>query len=432
MAGQERNFMQELEHFLDQNQITQGSRSHLDSDGSSSVSSTSKICLVCGDVAGLHNYYGGQVCSGCRAFFRRCVQRDIYQSLGCVEANSNCLIDKTTRRRCQGCRFRKCLLSGMKITWVLSDHERKRRYQSHVKSSPNLPRVPDLILNSDDTTYISDQMRMMDFHFHQSMDAVCRQKPDFIRQMAVLSYYGGNSDYQFYQEFNILCNDFVFQVLSSIQEFRDLPWQDCQELFSVNSQIMIALKHAVSLQETDWCFVKIIERALKSGQFPMLNELGHELAAHGLSEKKPQLTYNQVFSSPWAANGQDEDRHLFLTQKMQGWPRKKDTDRVDDVQMNLLKLIILFSTEFVTLERGDIVEHVQMRFIRLLQKYLKFKYGSEAGVKLGNGLLILSYAKEVIDIQQRQFWPAQHWMDVCALGLLSAALVCESGADWSL
>ena len=28
------------------------------------------ICYVCGEKAGKHSYYGGQVCASCRAFFR--------------------------------------------------------------------------------------------------------------------------------------------------------------------------------------------------------------------------------------------------------------------------------------------------------------------------------------------------------------------------
>lgn len=33
-----------------------------------------RICHVCGEQAGKHSYYGGQVCPSCRAFFRRSVQ----------------------------------------------------------------------------------------------------------------------------------------------------------------------------------------------------------------------------------------------------------------------------------------------------------------------------------------------------------------------
>merc|ERR1719354_1138215 len=40
---------------------------------------TEYFCAVCGDKAGKHSYYGGQVCASCRAFFRRSVQTKYYE-----------------------------------------------------------------------------------------------------------------------------------------------------------------------------------------------------------------------------------------------------------------------------------------------------------------------------------------------------------------
>ena len=39
-----------------------------------SESDIPRLCHVCGEQAGKHSYYGGQVCPSCRAFFRRSVQ----------------------------------------------------------------------------------------------------------------------------------------------------------------------------------------------------------------------------------------------------------------------------------------------------------------------------------------------------------------------
>ncbi len=81
-------------------------------------------CSVCGDGAPDHQHYGGVACFSCRAFFRRSV--DKAHTYVCHE-NKSCHIDVTTRRNCQFCRYNKCLTSGMKPGWVLSEDEKRER-----------------------------------------------------------------------------------------------------------------------------------------------------------------------------------------------------------------------------------------------------------------------------------------------------------------
>ena len=47
----------------------------------------------------------------------------------------------------------------------------------------------------------------------------------------------------------------------------------------------------------------------------------------------------------------------------------------------LAKLIIAFCTDFVELERPDIVQKVQTRYAYLLQRYLKYKYGEQGNAR---------------------------------------------------
>ena len=45
-----------------------------------------RVCKVCGEAAGKHSYYGGQVCLSCRAFFRRSVysgQANVIKPFAC-------------------------------------------------------------------------------------------------------------------------------------------------------------------------------------------------------------------------------------------------------------------------------------------------------------------------------------------------------------
>ncbi|XP_051505432.1 nuclear receptor ROR-alpha B-like isoform X2 [Myxocyprinus asiaticus] len=80
-----------------------------------SCSSTNKAqiesipCKICGDKSsGIH--YGVITCEGCKGFFRRSQQGTV--SYSCPRQKS-CLIDRTSRNRCQHCRLQKCLAVGM-------------------------------------------------------------------------------------------------------------------------------------------------------------------------------------------------------------------------------------------------------------------------------------------------------------------------------
>ncbi|KAK5873516.1 hypothetical protein PBY51_018552 [Eleginops maclovinus] len=66
-------------------------------------------CKICGDKSsGIH--YGVITCEGCKGFFRRSQQSSA--SYSCPR-QKNCLIDRTSRNRCQHCRLQKCLTVGM-------------------------------------------------------------------------------------------------------------------------------------------------------------------------------------------------------------------------------------------------------------------------------------------------------------------------------
>ncbi|EGT49802.1 hypothetical protein CAEBREN_24901 [Caenorhabditis brenneri] len=76
-----------------------------------------KLCPICQDkVTGYH--YGLLTCESCKGFFKRTVQnrKDYVCSW-----HSNCHIDRRSRKRCPSCRFRKCLLMGMKTDVVRAD-----------------------------------------------------------------------------------------------------------------------------------------------------------------------------------------------------------------------------------------------------------------------------------------------------------------------
>ena len=69
-----------------------------------------QVCVVCGDrSSGWH--YNVLACEGCKGFFRRSIAKKLKYS---CKFGGNCGIDKSSRKRCQACRLRKCHFKGMK------------------------------------------------------------------------------------------------------------------------------------------------------------------------------------------------------------------------------------------------------------------------------------------------------------------------------
>jgi len=90
------------------------------------------ICFVCHDLAKpgtehLRNY-GGIVCYSCRAFWRRSHQSTRKPNFTCKK-NDTCLINVATRRKCQKCRYERCLVAGMNPDAVLDEGQKKVRFR---------------------------------------------------------------------------------------------------------------------------------------------------------------------------------------------------------------------------------------------------------------------------------------------------------------
>jgi hypothetical protein len=100
-----------------------------------------KICFVCKDKAKagqehLRNY-GGIVCYSCRAFWRRSHQHSRRPNFICKKTNQ-CQISVATRRRCQKCRYDRCLLAGMNPDAVLDTEQKKVRFRKLLKKQQKI------------------------------------------------------------------------------------------------------------------------------------------------------------------------------------------------------------------------------------------------------------------------------------------------------
>nr|XP_039274750.1 retinoic acid receptor alpha-A-like isoform X1 [Styela clava] len=94
-----------------------------------------KPCFVCGDKSsGYH--YGVASCEGCKGFFRRSVQKNMQYT---CHRNKNCVINKSTRSRCQYCRLQQCFQVGMLKESVRNDRNKKRGKEKEGKPGETSP-----------------------------------------------------------------------------------------------------------------------------------------------------------------------------------------------------------------------------------------------------------------------------------------------------
>ena len=91
-----------------------------------------RVCFVCSEVARpdqMHTpHYGGIVCLSCRAFFRRAHQKTRNPKYFCKNSGQ-CQITFKNRRRCQKCRYEKCIFTGMTPEAVLSEDQKHIRFR---------------------------------------------------------------------------------------------------------------------------------------------------------------------------------------------------------------------------------------------------------------------------------------------------------------
>merc|ERR1712176_1060146 len=72
-----------------------------------------EMCIICGDKSTGFNY-GVLSCEGCKAFYRRSITHANKTSVYTCQKNNNCDMFTSGRRKCQACRYRKCVESGMR------------------------------------------------------------------------------------------------------------------------------------------------------------------------------------------------------------------------------------------------------------------------------------------------------------------------------
>ncbi|CAI5449490.1 unnamed protein product [Caenorhabditis angaria] len=89
------------------------------------------LCVVCGDRACSHLYYGVAACHGCKCFFWRTVKSRLNYV---CRYGGTCSMSTAGRNACRYCRFNRCLNVGMKMEAVKMDRKLTKRKKKEMDS----------------------------------------------------------------------------------------------------------------------------------------------------------------------------------------------------------------------------------------------------------------------------------------------------------
>lgn len=75
-----------------------------------------KVCLVCGDQA-KRNYFGKRICDSCKTFWVGKTRQP--EKIGkCINGQLDCIINVSTRSKCNKCRYDRCMSLGLQCIFL--------------------------------------------------------------------------------------------------------------------------------------------------------------------------------------------------------------------------------------------------------------------------------------------------------------------------
>jgi len=367
-------------------------------------------CRVCGEKAGKHSYYGGQVCPSCRAFFRRSVQSGYNATYYCVK-EGECEITLKTRKNCQFCRYKLCEMAGMKTSWVLTEEERKLKFAGKGKkrkdrmSSSGLSdcqgtmdqvapgQMPMLGLCEGDMNDIQTYVLASGCY---EVSRVADMDTQLIRKIIRMIAFKAQLDTDGQEQLQHVIRSRSQKFVTKLSEFTSLDEADRTTLLTSNLSLMTTLT-TCSLFPGNLRWNNQLAPLLGEGEVEKLDTKLRSLNVLGLDQL--HLDYNQFFSLTTDGIGDSDknqtDRFMKLVQYIGTWHQ-------DPTELMLLSLVVFFSSDMLDLNNRPKVESIQMEFVLLLQKYVSIRHQSDteaSRARFTRAMMMIILIREMLEIQ---------------------------------
>jgi len=357
-------------------------------------------CGVCGERAGKHSYYGGQVCPSCRAFFRRSVQAGYNEKFKCSRGKENCKITLVTRKSCQYCRYQSCIAAGMRPSWILSDEERERRFHAHSRERSHKageqkdtrPEPTNNISPEDDNQILQygDMMRRCCADRHDDLSA------HLVTELVQSALHGTSLSFHTATQLHTAVENRTRQCLNLLPEFQCLTHHDQDQIIHHNLQMIHRFRQSIWWGNSKFSWRSIVGMLIGEGKCLELEDIPQDLSIK--SSASQLFEYKSLFSSPWCQSVEMEVQHKNLMREI-----SSHVDSYDEVEVILLVLIIAFSSEFLDLKDRCQVEKTLLKFALFLEAHYSTVHSKKvAAEKLSRSLMIPAIARQIVQITRNR------------------------------
>ncbi|CEF59987.1 Protein ultraspiracle [Strongyloides ratti] len=254
-----------------------------------------EVCVVCGDRACSHYYYGVAACHGCKCFFWRSVKSGTEYK---CRYNKNCDIRINRRSACRYCRFQRCLVVGMQVESVRSVYNKNYTTKNQRKEidKKNVYNRNDEIIKQENTSplsYNNIDNEMSENITHQIFQGVLKyEKSDYLEQLLYLKRMIENGNNENSVNDKILTLKEIFENPGLLNYFR-LPSNYCVKLRAAKTDELNFSGKTSLVMAIDWI----------QGINPWIKQISYENAVDILRTTFPSLTIiDIVFNSCKATN----------------------------------------------------------------------------------------------------------------------------------
>jgi len=220
--------------------------------------------------------------------------------------------------------------------------------------------------------------------------------PQMLTDILQVTVHGTSFSYQAAQQLSKVLDNRARSCFTLLQEFQALTRLDQTAILDNNLPLVHRFRQAMLLgQETmTWRDqVALLVGADKLSEMEM-----HIPQDFSKSSPATRFSYRHLFTAPWCQSSELEAQHISLMEQISSW-----LDPQDKIQLTLITLILAFNPDFLQLENRSQVEEIQLRFVMLLQAYLRSCLPPQAATNtLARALMVPAITRQIFDITKKR------------------------------